>query len=660
MKGRDSIVGKMQKNLLLGSLLLLILIGILLFFLSRYYFNELLKANVENVKVSLEENLRLKGEADLSGVKIVANNRKIKETYLQLKREVGDLRTVTESNRATFEKYGRLLREEVEPFLKEMEKLHGERPRLHFHLPGPRSFVRTWRKPIPGEDIKLDDLSSFRKILIAAQREKKYLTGLEPGREGLVYRAVAPIVVEGEVLGSVESGFHLYWPVKEFSQKNAKIKGFAILLKKDLESVMDFYIKEGKAKSLDGAILYYKSDNLSEDTIKSLIKEAAKKESFIQGSLAYAKIPIKSYAGEELGYILIGFDVGAIIKNSVLIFALGILILALLMGAFIFQLSRSFKACSQNLIATSQAMEALSQGRGDLTFRLDVRTQDEVGTLATHFNRFLESLSEIIKGLIGRVKILFQESEALTKETKTLEEMSGDFKEKADFISISSAEILSGMEEVSRSLQELSQAISEISKSAQESTQTVRDTVATVSGTKEKVEVLLKATAEINEVVNLINSIAEQTNLLALNASIEAARAGEAGKGFAVVANEVKELARQTQEATKSIAERIRLLQESSDEVSQGVEGIVSLIKKVEDAFTAIAGAVEEQTSVVATVSDYIFSVKDKVMISEEQANSIKMIADSLVTLSENLKNISSKIRDTAKEIEDITSQFRV
>lgn len=337
-----------------------------------------------------------------------------------------------------------------------------------------------------------------------------------------------------------------------------------------------------------------------------------------------------------------------------------LLFVALLLVLFTLVLSRSFKGCSQNLVLTSEAMASLAKGGGDLTFRLQVKSADEVGTLAKYFNEFLESLGTMIKSLVEKARVFFRETEALTSDTRALEEMSQDFKEKADFIAMSSAEILSSMEEVSRSLQELSSAIAEISRSAQESSTIVRETVETVSGAQSKVEVLLKATSEINEVVNLINNIAEQTNLLALNASIEAARAGEAGKGFAVVANEVKELARQTQEATKGISERIRLLQESSGEVSQGVESIVSLIRRVEDAFTAIAGAVEEQTSVVSTVSDYIFSVRDKVMISEEQANAIKVVAENLVGLSQSLKDINEKIRKGAQEIEKITSQFKV
>lgn len=653
-----SMVKRMQRNLIIGFVILIIILGMMLYLIPKHVFKKILEERLNLADLALSESIELQGRSALSEVLLLADNPKIKSIYTALQKEVGDLRTVTDKNRIIFEKYGRMLRDEVEPWLRSVEKMYGDRPRVHFHLPGPRSFVRTWRKP--GDDITLDDISSFRFIVAEAQRDKSIKLGLEPGREGLVYRAVVPVLIDGEVYGSIEAGDHFNKYVKTHLKKNPQIKSFAIVLKKDLETIMDLYIKEGRAKFLGNAILYDKSENLTEESLKKIIEKAYKKERFDHDGLIYVRVPLKSYKGEDLGFMVIGFDISGKVNLFRLSFGGTLLFVALLLGLFTFVLSRSFESCAQNLKLTSEAMASLAKGGGDLTFRLQVKSADEVGTLAKHFNEFLESLGTMIKSLVEKVRVFFGETEALTSNTRALEKMSQDFREKADFIAKSSVELLTSMEEVSRSLQELSSAISEIARSAQESSTIVRETVETVSGTQSKVEVLLKATSEINEVINLINSIAEQTNLLALNASIEAARAGEAGKGFAVVANEVKELARQTQEATKSISERIRLLQESSGEVSQGVESIVSLIKKVEDAFTAIAGAVEEQTSVVNTVSDYISSVRDKVLISEEQANAIKLVAENLVGLSQSLKDISDKIRSAAKEIEEITSQFKV
>jgi len=665
MEVKRSLVKKIQWNVLIGLIFFVIFVGVSFYVVTKWVYKKERENLERSVSTAISSSIHLQGDSNFKEALLFAENGKVKEIYLSLKKEVGDLSKLTEENKKTFEKYGRMLREEVsDPLLKAIERETGKKPHIHFHLPGPRSFLRATKKV--GEDIKLDDLSGFRFSIIEAQKTKKKVIGLEAGRDGVIYRNVVPIVVNGEVLGSVESGDSLDAYLEKFLKENSDIKTYAIFLKKDLEKIMDFYLQSGKAKSLDKAILYAKSQNFEERYLKEVLEHLGKggfaehTEALEVGSILLIHTPLKSFKGEVIGYAVLGYDLSGVVNTFRMsgILIMGLIVLFGLI--YLITLTRSLRSCAGNLIATARAMEELGSGRGDLTFRLQAGSQDEIGLIAKNFNAFMETLSGIIKTLIEKVRALFTESESLEREVKVLEEASLDFKEKADFIALSSAEILSSMEEVSNSLQELSKAISEISQRAIDTSSVVKETVSTVDATKEKVELLVKASSEIDEVVNLINSIAEQTNLLALNASIEAARAGEAGKGFAVVANEVKELARQTQEATKVIAEKIKLLQESSSEVSGSVGGIVELIKRVEEASTAIAGAVEEQTIVVNTVSEHILGVKDKVMINEEQANAIKNSVETLVTLAERLKKVSLEVKGIANEIKEITSQFKV
>ncbi len=107
----------------------------------------------------------------------------------------------------------------------------------------------------------------------------------------------------------------------------------------------------------------------------------------------------------------------------------------------------------------------------------------------------------------------------------------------------------------------MSASIKEIAKNANEAARVANTAVQVAQKTNATVSRLGDSSAEIGQVIKVINSIAEQTNLLALNATIEAARAGEAGKGFAVVANEVKELAKQTGKATEDISHKIKAIQ---------------------------------------------------------------------------------------------------
>ena len=112
-----------------------------------------------------------------------------------------------------------------------------------------------------------------------------------------------------------------------------------------------------------------------------------------------------------------------------------------------------------------------------------------------------------------------------------------------------------------------------------------------------------RASEEIGEVVKLITSIAQQTNLLALNATIEAARAGEAGKGFAVVAQEVKQLAKQTAEATEQIAHKVGGIQQKTGAAVEEIRGIHQVIESVKHISTTVAGEMEEQAAATGEIA---------------------------------------------------------
>jgi len=115
------------------------------------------------------------------------------------------------------------------------------------------------------------------------------------------------------------------------------------------------------------------------------------------------------------------------------------------------------------------------------------------------------------------------------------------------------------------------------------------------------VHALGEASAAIGDVIKIISSIADQTNLLALNATIEAARAGEIGKGFAVVAGEVKELARETAEATKRVSEQIAALQASADSVAGGIRTTSETISQMDAVQARIGEVLEEQATIAHT-----------------------------------------------------------
>ena len=150
---------------------------------------------------------------------------------------------------------------------------------------------------------------------------------------------------------------------------------------------------------------------------------------------------------------------------------------------------------------------------------------------------------------------------------------------------------------VASAAEEMTATIADVNVNTAQASKVTGEAVDEAKSATIKVRKLGIAATEISKVTEVINDISGQTNLLALNATIEAARAGEAGKGFAVVANEIKELAKQTAEATGKIKSQIEDIQNSTSATVSQIETITEVINSVNETVTTITGAVSEQSS---------------------------------------------------------------
>jgi methyl-accepting chemotaxis protein len=195
-------------------------------------------------------------------------------------------------------------------------------------------------------------------------------------------------------------------------------------------------------------------------------------------------------------------------------------------------------------------------------------------------------------------------------------------------------------------------AIQEITKNVLKTTEMTKEAKIRTDSSHEIVERLAEDSKKIGEIVSLINNIAEATNLLALNASIEAARAGEAGKGFAVVANEVKELAKQTQAATKNIENMIAGIQENIKNSISSIDSIREIVNQINDAANIIASAAEEQTITVGEVNTYL---QDTAYYTSEIGGSMEELIKSV----EALKTISSLNLETAEKLKKLADALK-
>ena len=282
----------------------------------------------------------------------------------------------------------------------------------------------------------------------------------------------------------------------------------------------------------------------------------------------------------------------------------------------------------------------------------------ELKALERALSGLKSSFGQVISTLSRQSKIYAETSEKLKEEITELPVISTQIEELVAKSSSISSEVADLLSLVERSTEEMKTAITEISRNTQNTAEKAVNVKMTADEMIEKVKELSTRTAEIRNITEIIRNIAEQTNLLALNASIEAARAGEAGKGFAVVANEVKELARKTQEATNEIDSIIAKLISQVDVVAEASNKTKEMVDEVEQAANLIAGAVEEQTIVTNDIVSNVSQTKEKTFnlakeVEELVASTerLKRVAVDLEFLFDTLAEMAKTQEITAKDV---------
>ena len=288
---------------------------------------------------------------------------------------------------------------------------------------------------------------------------------------------------------------------------------------------------------------------------------------------------------------------------------------------------------------------------GDLGKRVDLEGAGILEDVCRLVNGFIEKVQGVSVALEMTADALVHAAKELTDTSTHLGSSGDETHSEANVVAAAADEVSKNSLTVAAGTEEMSASINEISKHASDAAKVAATAVNVAKETSGIVTQLGNSSAEIGHVTDLITSIAEQTNLLALNATIEAARVGEAGKGFAVVANEIKELARETAQATENIGKQIKKIQGDSGNAVRAIAQIEEIVARISDSQNIIASAVEEQT---ATASEMAVNVGEAANGSTEIARSIAGIATAAQSIAENAirtQQEAPQLADTAADI---------
>jgi methyl-accepting chemotaxis protein len=296
-------------------------------------------------------------------------------------------------------------------------------------------------------------------------------------------------------------------------------------------------------------------------------------------------------------------------------------------------------------------LEDLAQGEGDLTKRLPVTRNDEIGQMARWFNTFVEKLHDIVAQVAQAAEWTGATAQQLATASQQL--------------SSGAQEQASSLEETAASLEEITATVRQNADNARQANQLATASRDTADKGRQVVTSAVGAMGEINEaagqitdIIDVIDEIAFQTNLLALNAAVEAARAGEQGRGFAVVAAEVRSLAGRSATAAKEIkglihgsAQKVRAGSALVDTSGKTLEEIVMSVRRVTDIIAEISAASQEQSQGIDQVNRAVAQMDNVTQSTAAQTEQVSATAQSLAAQAIQLQTLVGRFRldDTAR-----------
>jgi methyl-accepting chemotaxis protein len=357
---------------------------------------------------------------------------------------------------------------------------------------------------------------------------------------------------------------------------------------------------------------------------------------------------------------------------------------------------------SSPLRQVADRIRDIVKGNGDLTRRVEVHSDDEIGEVAKAFNSFADMLQAMLLKVSDNSKHLSEQVLSMTHSTAEVSAMSEDvtitiqqISKGAEEQAVKISEVNHLMQEVQETMQEVEKKSHETSRAVDQATQTAKVSGKLAQGTINKMVelnemILLNSkmvvhlgtkSKEVGGVVAIISNIAEQTNLLSLNAAIEAARAGELGRGFAVVADEIRNLADGSHKAVGDITTLVQEMQDETDAVIQSMDKSANEAQTGKDSIRQMEGSLDEIVAVIENVVEHsksisemikvqgqrftkiVHSIQDINAVSEESAASTEEVSASTEEQSASMEQINATFKELAamsEELKSMVEKFKI
>jgi methyl-accepting chemotaxis protein len=406
------------------------------------------------------------------------------------------------------------------------------------------------------------------------------------------------------------------------------------------------------------------------------------------------RITLLLIAVTVLPLLLLNLLTGALNSLAVILYSVLMIVLSIVVSLLL------RKSLQERIRQISEVMERAEQG--DLTVRIEVTSDDEIGQLGQRINATLEAISSLIRQVGEMTEQVAASSEELTASSMATSEAAQEIKNTMREVAMGAEEQLEKVENITAILEELNSSFNQVA----ENSEIVANTANSVMHSSEMGQELVKSvvsqmesihnavnhsaaavkslgqqSASIQGFVSTITEIAAQTNLLALNAAIEAARAGEAGRGFSVVADEVRKLAEQSAKAAGEVSQIVeRILKEtdnSAEAMNEGIRSVeqgLEVVAKAGEVFhnihasiTEVARQIQEvNTSVREMTEGNEASVHSIMMISSAAAETVNQtfnvfnMTDEQTSTSSEISASAEALARLAEELNVVVNQFRV